>query len=86
MVEFLKASLNSRTGVEKALWIFLLLSVAAISFSIAVTHIFLTVTTMLYFYWKLRFNREFPRLPILLPAIVQGPKSKVSGHNFGHWT
>lgn len=71
MLAFLKESLKSRTlAVEKLLWVLILLFVFSISFSIAVSGIFLACSTAVYLYWKLRYNPVFPNVPILVPAIA----------------
>src|SRR5437762_1716967 len=67
---FLKESIRCRAGSERVLWILLLLFVAAISFSIAVSHIFLSAATCTYLFWKFRHDRRFPRAPILAPALA----------------
>jgi O-antigen ligase len=70
MLAFLKDSLTSREGSERILWILLLLFVTSISFSIAVSHIFLTATAVVYLYRKFRYDPHFPRAPILGPALA----------------
>src|ERR1041385_9351193 len=70
MLAFLKQSLRARTGSEKLLWILLLFFVFAISFSIAVCHIFLTASFIVYLYWKWHHSRSFPRAPLLIPALA----------------
>jgi O-antigen ligase len=71
MLAFLKESLKSRTlAVERLLWVLILLFVFSISFSIAVSGIFLAGCTAVYLYWKLRYNPVFPDIPILVPAIA----------------
>ncbi len=70
MLAFLKESLKSRIHSERLLWILLLLFVFSISFSIAVSHIFLAASAAVYLYWKLRHNWKLPNLPILVPALA----------------
>lgn len=70
MLAFLKESLKSRVRSERLLWILLLLFVFSISFSIAVSHIFLATSAAVYLYWKLRHNWKLPNLPILVPALA----------------
>ncbi len=70
MLAFLKESLQSRASVEKLLWILVLLFVFCISFSIAASQILLTASTIVYLYWKLKYDRQFPRVPILIPAFA----------------
>jgi len=70
MLNFLTQSLHSRRGSAKLLWVLVLLFVFSISFSIAVSHIFLAASVGTYAYWKWRHDRTFPRIPILLPAAV----------------
>ena len=70
MLAFLKESLVSREGIQRILWILILLFVAAISFSIAVSHIFLAAAAAVYLYRKIRYDRTVPRAPILTPALA----------------
>lgn len=70
MLAFLIESLTSREGSEKVLWILLLLFVASISFSIAVSNIFLAAAAAVYVYRKIRCDRSIPRVPILSPALT----------------
>jgi len=70
MLDFLRGSLRSRTRIEKVLWCLVLLFIFSISFSIAVSHIWLTCATLVYLYWKLVYDREFPKAPILIPALA----------------
>lgn len=48
----------------------MLLFVFSISFSIAVSHIFLAAAAAVYLYWKIRHNWKLPDLPILVPAMA----------------
>src|SRR5437867_11150677 len=70
MLDFLKESFRSRIGSERLLWALILGFIFSISFSIAASHIILTATTIVYFYWKSKHSRQFPRVPILIPALV----------------
>src|SRR5262245_48205594 len=70
MLAVLKESLRLRERSEKVLWIFLLLFVFSISFSIAVSHIFLTISALVYLYRKFKHHRTMPRPPILVPALA----------------
>lgn len=70
MLAFLKESLTSREGSARVLWILFLLFVFSISFSIAVSHIFLTATTVIYLYRKFRYDPALPAAPILGPALA----------------
>lgn len=70
MLAFLKESLLSREGSQKILWILILLFVVSISFSIAVSHIFLAASVLVYLYHKIRYDRTLPRAPILTPALA----------------
>ena len=70
MLAFLKESLLSREGSQRILWILILLFVTSISFSIAVSHIFLAASVVIYLYRKVRFDRTLPRAPILAPAVA----------------
>jgi O-antigen ligase len=70
MLAFLKESLKSRIHSERLLWILMLLFVFSISFSIAVSHIFLAAAAAVYLYWKIRHNWKLPDLPILVPALA----------------
>jgi len=70
MLAFLKESLKSRIHSERLLWILMLLFVFSISFSIAVSHIFLAAAALVYLYWKIRHNWKLPNLPILVPAMA----------------
>lgn len=70
MFEYLKGSIQSRDGSERLLWMLCLLFIFSISFSIAASHILLSAATLVYFYWKLRQDRHFPHIPILVPAIA----------------
>jgi O-antigen ligase len=70
MLAFLKKSLQSRTSIEKLLWVLVLFFVLCISFSIAASHILLTALAFVYLYWKLKYDRHFPRVSILIPAFA----------------
>ena len=70
MLAFLKETLRSRHGSERLLWALALFFVFLIPFSIAASHIVLTATTIVYFYWKWRHSPTFPRAPILIPALA----------------
>jgi O-antigen ligase len=70
MLESLKQSIRSRNGSERLLWMFCLLFIFSISFSIAASHILLSAATLVYFYWKWRQDPHFPRVPILIPALA----------------
>lgn len=70
MLAFLKQSLQSRSSVERLLWVLVLLFVFCISFSIAASQILLTATGFVYVYWKLKYDRHFPLVPILIPAFA----------------
>lgn len=70
MLDSLKASVTVRSGVERAMWVLLLLFVFAICFSIAVSHILLTAAVILYFIWRIRGHRPVPRPALLMPALV----------------
>ncbi|HEY7159962.1 MAG TPA: hypothetical protein VH815_01830, partial [Acidobacteriota bacterium] len=62
--------MKSRIHSERLLWILMLLFVFSISFSIAVSHIFLAAAALVYLYWKIRHNWKLPNLPILVPAMA----------------
>jgi putative inorganic carbon (hco3(-)) transporter len=70
MFEYLKESIQARDGSERLLWMLCLLFIFSITFSIAASHILLSAATLVYFYWKLRHDRHFPQIPILVPAIA----------------
>ena len=70
MLAFLKQSILSRSGSERALWLLVLCFVFSISFSIAASHIILSATTILYLIWKWRHDWRFPRAPLLVPALA----------------
>lgn len=70
MFAFLEKSVRSRAGSERLLWILLLLFVVFISFSIAVSHIFLTSAFFVYIYRKFRHDPTVPRAPLLIPALA----------------
>jgi len=70
MLAFLIESLQSRSSLQRLLWILVLLFVFCISFSIAVSQILLTAAAIVYVYWKLKYDRHFPRVPILIPAFA----------------
>lgn len=70
MFAFLKESVRSRTGSERLLWVLLLLFLFFISFSIAVSHIFLTSAFVVYVYRKFRHDPTAPRAPLLTPALA----------------
>ncbi len=70
MLDSLKQSILSREGSARLLWMFCLLFIFSISFSIAASQTFLSVATFVYFYRKLRYDRHFPQLPILIPAMA----------------
>jgi len=70
MFRVLKGTVVSRAGIERILWIVLLCFVFSISFSIAASHVFLTASTILYVFWKLRHDRVFPWFGLMLPAIA----------------
>lgn len=70
MLDYLKESIRSRQGSERLLWMLCLLFIFSISFSIAASHILLSAATFVYFYWKLRHDRHFPQIPILIPALA----------------
>ena len=70
MLAFLKQSLQSRSSVERLLWVLVLLFVFCISFSIAASQILLTASGFVYVYWKLKYDRHFPQVPILIPAFA----------------
>ena len=70
MFEFLKESLRTRTGSERLLWMLCLLFIFSISFSIAASHVLLSAAAGVYVYWKMRHDRRFPRIPILIPALA----------------
>ena len=70
MFDYLKESIHSRHGSERLLWTLCILFVFSVSFSIAASHILLSAATFVYFYWKLRHDRHFPQIPILVPALA----------------
>jgi putative inorganic carbon (hco3(-)) transporter len=70
MLRFLKQTIQTREGSERLLWILCLLFLFSISFSIATSHVLLSVTTCVYFYYKWRHDPHFPKLPILVPALA----------------
>ena len=70
MLDYLKESIRSRDGSERMLWMLCLLFIFTISFSIAASHVLLSAATFVYFYWKLRHDRHFPHIAILVPALA----------------
>ena len=70
MLAFLIESLQSRSSLQRLLWILVLLFIFCISFSIAVSQILLTAAAIVYVYWKLKYDRHFPQVPILIPAFA----------------
>src|SRR4026207_542203 len=70
MFNFLKRTIETRSGIQRILWILLLCLVFSISFSIAISQILLGAATILYLYWKLRYHRVFPWFGLMLPALA----------------
>jgi O-antigen ligase len=68
-LERLSKSIRSRPLISAPLWILLLLFTFSLSYHIEISETLLAITVLYYLYWKLRYNRHIPKLPLFIPLL-----------------